>query len=577
MTRVCVSRSSTHAVLLAAVVALAACESTVPLYPAATPASSAPAPVADVPSQLAPPPPPAPPAVEPAAAPALPYGEAVAARFPAPPIVYRTPGLQEGRAEFTSNAEMQAAVHALAREGASVLTLGTSQNGQPLEGLLFSREPDSSPAGLARAGRPTVLVIGQQHGDEPAAGEAVLVLAQELARGPLRRVLDRINVVLVPRANPDGAQAGQRLAANGIDINRDHLLLRSPEARALSRLVRDYQPAVVVDAHEYTVAGRFLEKFGAVQRYDALVQYATTGNLHEFVTKAADEWFRQPMLRRLQGQGLSAEWYYTTSSDLTDKTLSMGGMRPDTGRNVNGLKNAVSILVETRGVGIGRLHAQRRVHTQVTAISSILQSAADRGADLMKLRQYVQAAVSAQACQGRVVVDAGLTPSEHTIQMLDPQTGADRPLTANWNSALVLTELKARTRPCGYWLAADQGDAAARLRDLGVRVEQVGSVGVLQGETYAEASRREAMRQDVRGTIADAAAAVQVEAQTVSALIDVGLGSYYVPMSQPLAHLAVAALEPDTQSSYFANGIVTGLDKVARVVALPGVRLTTLP
>ena len=44
----------------------------------------------------------------------------------------------------------------------------------------------------------------------------------------------------------------------------------------------------------------------------------------------------------------------------------------DTGRNVNGLKNAVSLLVETRGVGLGRLHIQRRVHTQVTTITSAL-------------------------------------------------------------------------------------------------------------------------------------------------------------------------------------------------------------
>lgn len=56
----------------------------------------------------------------------------------------------------------------------------------------------------------------------------------------------------------------------------------------------------------------------------------------------------------------------------------MGGVQPDTGRNVNGLKNTVSLLVETRGVGIGRAHIQRRVHTQVTAMTSALRSTAER-------------------------------------------------------------------------------------------------------------------------------------------------------------------------------------------------------
>jgi hypothetical protein len=143
---------------------------------------------------------------------------------------------------------------------------------------------------------------------------------------------------------------------------------------------------VVVDAHEYTVVGRYLQKFGTVQKFDALFQYATTANLPEFLTKAAEEWYRRPLLAALKGQNLSSEWYYTTSSDLADKKVSMGGTQPDTGRNVNGLKNAVSLLIETRGVGIGRLHIQRRVHTQVTAITSVLASTAQRANELHQLR-----------------------------------------------------------------------------------------------------------------------------------------------------------------------------------------------
>ena len=218
----------------------------------------------------------------------------------------------------------------------------------------------------------------QQHGDEPAGSEALLVIARELAQGLLQPALERINVVIVPRGNPDGAAIDQRATSGGLDMNRDHLLLNTPEAQALARLARDYNPTVVVDAHEYTVVGRYLQKFGAVQKFDALFQYATTANLPEFLTKAAEEWYRRPLLAALKGQNLSSEWYYTTSSDLADKKISMGGTQPDTGRNVSGLKNAISLLIETRGVGIGRLHIQRRVHTQVTAITSVLASTAQR-------------------------------------------------------------------------------------------------------------------------------------------------------------------------------------------------------
>ena len=53
-----------------------------------------------------------------------------------------------------------------------------------------------------------------------------------------------------------------------------------------------------------------------------MVQYAMTANLPEFITKASEEWFRQPMLASLKREGLTAEWYYTTSTDIADKKVS---------------------------------------------------------------------------------------------------------------------------------------------------------------------------------------------------------------------------------------------------------------
>lgn len=542
--------------------------------------------------------PPAPPPIVPAAQgadtaatplpvlpPATPYGAAVAARFPDPPVVYRTPAFLVGRGDFTSNAELAAQLRALVRDGRGqpsgatvrLLPLGNSQSGVPIEALLFTRSADTSPAALLAGSRPTVVLIGQQHGDEPAGSEALLVIADELAHGALAPLLEKINVIVLPRANPDGAMTGRRVTASGIDANRDHLLLRTPEAQAQATLTREYRPIVVVDAHEYTVVGRYLEKFGAVQRYDALIQYATTANLPEFVTKAAEEWFRRPLQQALQREGLTSEWYYTTSTDLSDRKLSMGGVQPDTGRNVNGLKNAISLLIETRGVGIGRLHLTRRVHTHVVAIGSVLKSTADRAGDLIKVRQFVEAETAARACKGEMVVEAGPTPTERNLLMLDPSTGADKTLLVTWDSALELLPRKLRPRPCGYWLAPDQTDAVLRLRALGVAVQQFTQKAVIRGENYRELSREIGVRQDVRGTIADADGVVRVEVELVPALIDAPIGSYFVPLAQPLANLAVAALEPDTQNSFLTSRIVAGVDRQARLLALPEVRLTPVP
>ncbi len=514
---------------------------------------------------------------------AAPYGPAVAARFPDPPLRYETPGLRDG-SRATTQAELQQALRSLVALAPApraptvrLLALGPSQRGTALEALLFARAESTDPTAFVAGGRPTVLLIGQQHGDEPAGAEALLVVARELAQGDLAPLLERINVIVLPRANPDGAEAGQRGSAGGIDINRDHLLLRTPEAQAIAQLARSYRPAVVVDAHEYTVGGRFVQKFGALQRYDALLQYATTANLPEFVTRASEEWFRRPLLERLRGQQLSAEWYYTTSVDLNDRRVSMGGVQPDTGRNVHGLKNAVSLLIETRGVGIGMLHMQRRVHTHVTAARSVLATAAARAADLAKLRQYVDAEVAATACQGQAVVAAAATPGEYRLTMIDPQTGADRVVTVDWDSALVLQPRVLRPRPCGYWLAAEAGNAVQRLRALGLQVQQVTETVRVQGDAFREVARTAQARQDVRGAIADAVQTVAVQVELVDALIDMPAGSYYVPLTQPLANLAIAALEPDTQNSYVANRIVERTESIARIRSLPEGKLTAVP
>ena len=442
---------------------------------------------------------------------------------------------------------------------------------------MFARGFGTSPDALLANGKPTVLLIGQQHGNEPAGSEALLVVSRELAQGLLQPLLERINVVIVPRANPDGAAADLRTTQNGLDMNRDHLLLNTPEAQALARLARDYRPAVVVDAHEYTVVGPYLEKYGSIQKFDALLQYATTANIPEFLTKASEEWYRRPVIAALAAQGLTSEWYYTTSPDLADRKISMGDARPDTGRNVDGLRNAVSLLVETRGVGIGRLHIQRRVHTQVTAITSVLASTSQRAAELNQLLPYLEKEVAGLACKSGAVVESQPTAAQYELVMLDPASGADKTIIVDRDSVLTLKPVKTRTRPCGYWLAATSTTAVDRLRLQGVQVLRIADAGAMLADSYRETARSTGERQNERGAIPGGDKVVKVSISLARGVLDVPRGSYYVPMNQPLGNLIFAALEPDTESSYFANHILDSLQATARIMTIPSLKLDDMP
>lgn len=521
-----------------------------------------------------PPPAPAPVVAQPPASASSP---AVAARFTEPRVPYSTPGLQPGRNSFTNQSELQAwlrdlAVFATTPGGpvAQLVNYGQSQRNDTLDALVVTRSPTTPDApSLLASGRPTVLLVGQQHGDGPASAEALMVVARELVRGNLRSVLERVNVVVVPRANPDGAAVAATLTARGIDLAEDHLLLSTPEARTLAMLVRSYRPTVVVDVREYAAIGPMLQKFGALPRADALLQNASAANQPEFLSRAAEEWLRQPMVAALKAQGLTHEWSHTTSPDLQDRVVSMGGTQPGRLRNASVLKNSVAVVVESRGVGLERQNLQRRVHTLVTAVSAGLRGTAARANELNQLRAFVDRDVSSQACRGEAVVESGLTPVQYDLTLINPQTGADRTLSVDWNSALALRKVKVRPRPCGYLLSASSSDAAQRLRAHGVQVWRVTSPGSVLGDTYTELPRAA-----VPGQAFNPA---PPELQVLRSAVDAPVGSFYVPLAQPLANLALAALEPDAPESFYANRILGALQGTTRVMSDPALRLEELP
>lgn len=484
---------------------------------------------------------------------------AVAARFPDPVTPIATPALRAGRTNFTSHPEMMKFLADLAARSPDMRmrTVGRSQEERAIPLIVFAHPPTASAAEIAANGRPTILVIGQQHGNEPAGGEAALALALQLA-GERRAVLERVNVLIVPRANPDGAQNFTRGTVNGFDVNRDHLLQRTPEGRTLGRIFAAYQPAVVIDSHEFGVSQRWFEKFGAVQRYDVLIQYATVANLAPAITDAAEKMFRQPLARALDAAGFSNAWYFATSYDMQDRKVSMGGVVPDTGRNIAGLRNAISFLVESRGVGLGLAHLRRRVESHLVATNALIEITARNAAAILALEARARDEIAAVAGQGEVVVAASATPGRNTLVMLDPETGVDKEVEVEWSNALEIRPTLLRARPYGYLLPASQASAADRLRNLGVTVLRVDGEGTADVERFRIAGATVARKDDVRRNDDDGGIRV-VNLKTVveRTTLRVRPGDFFIPLGQPLANIAVAALEPDTQSSYAANYALT--------------------
>jgi hypothetical protein len=119
--------------------------------------------------------------------------------------------------------------------------IGASVEGRSIHHLWFGRGPMH------------VLLWSQMHGDEPTATVALFDLLNYIQANRrtahVARLLDRLTLHVVPMLNPDGAEGPQRRNAQGIDINRDALLLQTPEGLTLKALRDRVNPPIGFNLH----------------------------------------------------------------------------------------------------------------------------------------------------------------------------------------------------------------------------------------------------------------------------------------------------------------------------------------
>src|SRR5688500_6176255 len=459
--------------------------------------------------------------------------DAVKRRYPDPPVRFDTPAFAPGKTGFTTHGELLAYVEKLSERANNMLvrTAGWSQEGRIMPVLLFTNGGRFSPVELQRLDRPIVVFVGQLHGNEPAGGEALLALAKALAEGELKPLLDRVTVVIMPRANPDGAHYFWRATASCVDVNRDHLKVDLPETAALRRMTMELPPDGFIDVHEFGVAARWVEKFGALQSYDFTMARATHPNVDARVTDAAERLFSRNIARDVGAAGYSHFWYYTTSYDLADKRVAGGGTLPDIGRNYAGLGNAVSLLIETRGVGIGRDSYARRVHTHYLVMASILKTAADNAPEV---RQVTRPARDEAVRRGRepaagdrlaVTLKAPSRPQK--LAMLDPDSGEPKDVEVDWLDPREALPALTRSRPYAYLVLPSHTEVLRRLDLSGIVWRRLRAPVELEVESYEVTERRQGnvfVEGHIRST-------VTTEVRTKKRLFPAG--TFVFAMSQP--------------------------------------------
>ncbi len=455
---------------------------------------------------------------------------------------------------------------------------------------ILSENGAASPDALDRS-RPTVLYTASQHGNEQSAKEAALALIRDLAAGDLRPLLRRVNVLVVPQANPFGNAHDVRVNEDDLDLNRDHVKLEAAETRALRRVFRDWFPEVTMDVHEK-----------GDDYYRVSVGCVSNANIAASLKSFSRRTVLAEMGKSLAGRGVAFHEYLITeemgSTEAAGVADRPGGaareimMRYSTtdlndGRNAPGIYETLSFIQE----GASRhdlATLAERTRWQAAGLRAFLESVAGHGVEVLELVRSLRRGLlerAATAGEGDPVhlrmvfardpgepelrlkrfaradspvrglltrdMKAGETVTAADLAPVRAPAGmnVEDQVVRNW-FPLVKPTVSVE-RPLGYVIRGDRTSVVETLLDHGLRVDLVVRDRTVPVEVYRV------------GPIVPAAddylapVSIEVTAQPLLALVS--RGDFFVTTAQEAATLVTCLLEPQSEFGlirYWKYGLV---------------------
>lgn len=427
-----------------------------------------------------------------------------------------------------------------------------SEEGKSFPYIFLSESNVQSTASSVNASNKVrVYLQGAVHGNEPAGDQSLLALLGKMDANETwtASLLEKLDILILPRYNPDGVAYFQRTLATNFDPNRDHIKLARQQTRNLKQFFNSFAPHVAVDMHEYGASSVYGGSYKHAS--DGLFSAAKNLNIHPEIRRLSEEVFAENIGSALEAADLRWEPYVTGSPNSTAGSpiaFAEAGSDGKIGRNAMGLTQCVTFLCEMRGIGIADQEFSRRTVAGLTMAEAIIQTAADNAEEVYDtVENGIQEFIDDQ---NEIVVTDSSDVTTRPFSMVDINNGSVVQVPVEFSVTTPVNANLTRERPEAYLIPKAWADAAERLRVYGLEVQELISPFRGQVETYNITSA------EFASGYYEGVVLLTATTETKTIEVDLPAGSFVVSTRQKNAGLAYIALEPENIDSFVSFNII---------------------
>jgi len=292
----------------------------------------------------------------------------------------QTPLEKSGYASLSSSTQVFTFLGEVANNSSCIRTeiIGTTSAGKEITAAIITKDKKV----LSKKLR--VMIFAQQHGNEASGKEAALVLIRDFGAGKLDVLLSKMDIIIVPQVNPDGADLDQRRNGLGVDLNRNHLLIDQNESLAIHHLYDRYLPDITLDVHEYYPWDDTTSTFKLIRNYDEQLGLPSNPNIGKDIRDFSRKYFLPTMKQNLNDNGFSFS-EYIVGSIAENQRMRYSTIDIDDARNGFGIYGSFSFIAEGLNGSTSHESIERRSKGQLELMMSLLNFADKNQKEIKKL------------------------------------------------------------------------------------------------------------------------------------------------------------------------------------------------